>query len=406
MARRGRRPEYDTDAERTAARRAQGAKRQQQFRARQRAKLENVAVPDTGASEPAPEGFPPSSSEHTAPAPRRIAGADEEPHNPTTDDPTLERPVNDENPRESRTNLLYWATVLGGRTRQAHSAETSSKVVGRTSTQTYTITEDYLVPLWEEIRRRCEEHDMFRGAFLFVNAKNMKLDTQGASLQKANELLNVQMRLHLNIEKLDLHQTFLDVAREDVPLECSTYLWKSPCLRGWVASFDPRGIGQKGTMFSWCSTRDASQATVELRAANPLRKGGISSAQSYNVDKEYLDSMGKYPFAHKSTEAFLVAPHRLELWSRAAGTPHQVTWETCKAIWLASKARVNDAIRDGEGAPVGVLYKTHTRSYSARHLLRIEGRLDLGSQSECSKNSHGFLVAQIRAQPASLDSGL
>jgi hypothetical protein len=98
MAPRGRRPEYDTEAERTAARRAQGAKRQQQFRARQRAKLEKVATTDTGASEAAPE--------------------DEEPHSPTTDDPTLERPVNDENPRESRTNLLYWATVLGGRTGQ------------------------------------------------------------------------------------------------------------------------------------------------------------------------------------------------------------------------------------------------------------------------------------------------
>ena len=113
-------------------------------------------------------------------------------------------------------------------------------------------------------------------------------------------------------------------------------------------------VGQKGTFFSWCSTRDASQATVELRAANPLRKGGISFAQSYNVDKEHLDLMGKYPFAHMSTEAFLVAPHRLELWSRAGSMPYQLTWETCKGIWLASKGRTNDAIRDAEGARVGV----------------------------------------------------
>lgn len=64
----------------------------------------------------------------------------------------------------------------------AQSAETSSKVVGRTSTRTYTVAESYLGPLWGEIRRRCQEFDMFRGVFLFVNAKDMKLDTQGANL--------------------------------------------------------------------------------------------------------------------------------------------------------------------------------------------------------------------------------
>lgn len=162
------------------------------------------------------------------------------------------------------------------------------------------------------------------------------------------------MRLHLNREKLDLRQTFLDVGREDVPFNSGTYLWRSSCLQSWVTSFDSRGTGQKGSLFSWCSTTNASQATVELRMSNPLRKGGLLYAQRYNVDKEWLDSMGTYPFSHKAVEAFLVAPHRLELWSRAAGTPHQFTWETCKEIWLASRSRVNDAVRDAEGASVDV----------------------------------------------------
>jgi hypothetical protein len=70
------------------------------------------------------------------------------------------------------------------------------------------------------------------------------------------------------------------------------------CFQNWVASFETRSTGQRGSLFSWGSTKDASQATVELRAANPLRKGSLVYAQRYNIDKEWLDSMGIYPFAH------------------------------------------------------------------------------------------------------------
>jgi hypothetical protein len=107
---------YDTEEERAAAKKAQGAKRQRQFSARQRAKPDSVVSADTDASETAPEGIPPSSSKHPAPPPGRVVGKDEEPHGAITDDPTLERTAIEESPRESGPNLLYWATVLGDRT--------------------------------------------------------------------------------------------------------------------------------------------------------------------------------------------------------------------------------------------------------------------------------------------------
>jgi hypothetical protein len=42
-------------------------------------------------------------------------------------------------------------------------------------------------------------------------------------------------------------------------------------------------------------------------------------AKRYNVDMEWLDSMGTYPIRFPIRRYFLVAPHKLEPWSRAGG---------------------------------------------------------------------------------------
>jgi hypothetical protein len=98
----------------------------------------------------------------------------------------------------------------------AQSEETTSKVVGRASTQTYPIAEQYLEAMWREIRRQYKADDLFRGAFIFINAKNLKLHNQGDTFQEAQDIIDYQMQQHLNVEHLDLSQTVIDVSREDV----------------------------------------------------------------------------------------------------------------------------------------------------------------------------------------------
>jgi hypothetical protein len=88
MAPRGRQPIYGT------------AERQRKFKARQKAKQHNDI--STDASEEA------SRVGHVT---KSDLGEDE-PASPVTDNLTMERPANNENPHESGTNLLYWATVL------------------------------------------------------------------------------------------------------------------------------------------------------------------------------------------------------------------------------------------------------------------------------------------------------
>jgi hypothetical protein len=117
MAPRGRQPKYDTEEERAAAKQAQGAKRQREFRARGKAKQENDI--STATSEEA------SRVGHVT----KSNLGEVEPASPVTDDLTIERPANNENPRESGTNLLYWATVLEDPTSRPPEKPVVSRVV-------------------------------------------------------------------------------------------------------------------------------------------------------------------------------------------------------------------------------------------------------------------------------------
>jgi hypothetical protein len=103
MAPRGRQPKYSTEEERSAAKQAQNAKRQREFKARQKQKEKQDRHISTATSE----------EEASRAGQATTPNLDEdEPTSPATNDLTTGRAANNENPRESGTNLLYWATVL------------------------------------------------------------------------------------------------------------------------------------------------------------------------------------------------------------------------------------------------------------------------------------------------------
>ena len=241
----------------------------------------------------------------------------------------------------------------------ARSTENKSKVIGRVETIHYLLHGRYLKDIWQHMLRTVKRRHLqdFSDMFLIVNGKNLKMSYQDEKFRRCRRSFVEDLCMHLNMEKLNLKQTWVDVGREVVSCdEAKTFLWKACCLRSWARSFSPKGssAGVSSAFYHWNMTRDAGSMTVELRAKNPLRRGGIVYAQRYNIVKELWDAQGTYPFTSKALEGLLVPDSLSHLWQTVGGAPNTWTPRHSWQIYEASKERVRHSMMGAEPNTFGV----------------------------------------------------
>jgi hypothetical protein len=212
----------------------------------------------------------------------------------------------------------------------------------------------------------------FRGMFLVVNSKNTKLAYQCPTFQEARQCFLDDIDMHMDVDKLNTRQTWIDIGREVAPnaSQPTTFLWRMCCLDKWRRSLCANDKAH--SMQYRCQLlENVGSMTVELKGENPLRKGGIVYAQRYNTSNRLFDAQGKRGLTSKAIEGFLVPKHLGELWRTAGGGSGTWTTSICKEIYLTSKNRVQHALDDA------ALY-----SFSTREEYRI--RWDLFCELEPS----------------------
>src|SRR5438876_1008893 len=149
---------------------------------------------------------------------------------------------------------------------------------------------------------------------------------------------------------LSVHPLFSIIFLTAMPMEEVRCLLEAPKIRvkSLVAS------RPFTTFYHWNMTRDAGSMTVELRAKNPLRRGGIVYAQRYNIVKELWDAQGTYPFTSKALEGLLVPDSLSHLWQTVGGAPNTWTPRHSWQIYEASKERVRHSMMGAEPNTFGV----------------------------------------------------
>ncbi|KAL6405469.1 uncharacterized protein AUP68_11225 [Ilyonectria robusta] len=127
----------------------------------------------------------------------------------------------------------------------------------------------------------------FRGMFIVLSAKNIKLEVKSSTFDVCRTKIMSHLHQVLDWSKADLSNTWIDVGVEDTATsDHYTFLWKSLCLKTWVDSM--RYNAQKPLIssehFNWNLTGQSGSARAETRQSHPLRKGGIACcwiAQGY-----------------------------------------------------------------------------------------------------------------------------
>ncbi|KAI9766743.1 MAG: hypothetical protein M1840_006387 [Geoglossum simile] len=167
--------------------------------------------------------------------------------------------------------------------------------------------------------------------------------------------------MHMDINKLDTDQTWLDIGQEVTPNtgHPRTFLWRMCCLDKWYCSFCQSPASDKlhkahSMQYRCHLLENAGTMTVELRGGNPLRKEGIVYAQRYNSLHWVFNAQGKVPFTKKAIEEFLVSRHHADLWKAAGGGRGTWTAEICKEIYLTSKSRVQHTLEDSTAGLFGI----------------------------------------------------
>ncbi|KAH7231323.1 uncharacterized protein BKA55DRAFT_714563 [Fusarium redolens] len=188
------------------------------------------------------------------------------------------------------------------------------------------LPQEYLQQIWHYMEQRAERSDlaMFRGMFIVLSAKIIKLEAKSTTLQQCRAKIVEHLHHVLDWSKVDLSNTWIDVGIEDTATsEKCTFLHKSKCLESWIRSMkysDNKPLASS-EHFNSCLTSQAGSARVETRRSHPLRNGSIAYAQRYNVNKDLFWTAAKQDsalFSEPNLEGLTCPPSLLDAWIVAA----------------------------------------------------------------------------------------
>ncbi|EXL64273.1 hypothetical protein FOPG_19459 [Fusarium oxysporum f. sp. conglutinans race 2 54008] len=212
------------------------------------------------------------------------------------------------------------------------------------------LPQEYLQQIWYDMRQRSERSDlaMFRGMFIVLSAKNIKLEAKSPTLQQCRAKIVDHLHHVLDWSKADLSNTWIDVGTEDTATsEKCTLLHKKH--------------------FNWSLTSQAGSARVETRRSHPLRSGGIAYAQRYNVNKDLFWTPAKQDralFSEPNLEGLTCPPSLLDAWIVAARQYRNAGLATSdksaprlkrlRKVFQAMKTRIGFALDSSANTSFGV----------------------------------------------------
>ncbi|KFY69396.1 hypothetical protein V496_00281 [Pseudogymnoascus sp. VKM F-4515 (FW-2607)] len=167
----------------------------------------------------------------------------------------------------------------------------------------HAIQPQYLDPLWVLILETINENPgfhRFRGATLFLNAKNTKLELNRTSLTEAYEVSSQDTAVPY------------DQIPEDH--EAEVFLWKKCCLDAYSrtrAVLNVDGSKAKGnpkrTTYNWATMRDSMGLTLFAAPQGAESRDGLIYSQFYRLIKTF-DSAKVYVFDNDSAENLALDP--------------------------------------------------------------------------------------------------
>ncbi|KJK73559.1 hypothetical protein H634G_11195 [Metarhizium anisopliae BRIP 53293] len=234
------------------------------------------------------------------------------------------------------------------------------------------LPQEFLETIWGHMTRSTAHEDLaqFRGMFIVLSAKNIKLETKSSTFQECRTKVIEHLGRVFDWSKADLTNCWIDVGSEDTPTACSnTFLLKRQCLESWVGSMkhNKKSPRISSELFNWNLTAQAASGRAETRQSNQLRAGGIAYAQRYNLNKDlFFTSVkrGHGLFGEPDLEGITCPPSLLDAWivaarqyrsaglaSSSAATPKL---KRLRKVFDAMKSRINYALKSSIRTAFGV----------------------------------------------------
>ena len=188
------------------------------------------------------------------------------------------------------------------------------------------LPQQYLAAIWSHMGQSTGHPDLtkFRGMFLVLSAKNIKLEVRASTFQECRTNIINHLSEVFDWSKADLSNTWIDIGLEDTATSGSwTFLMKSRCLDHWIDSMrhSDKSPLIASELFNWNLTGQAGSARVETRQTHPLRRGGIAYGQRYNLHKDIFSTAAKDArglFGEPHLEGMTCPPSLLDAWIVAA----------------------------------------------------------------------------------------
>lgn len=234
----------------------------------------------------------------------------------------------------------------------------------------------YLDSLWRLILQTIDENrgfDRFRGATLFVHAKNTKLEFMDASLTQAYDSWQAKWSEVADPQFYNKDRTFVDLAKqvtsEDSALpydnipedhEAEVFLWKKCCLEAYAKSrvvLNADGSQAKGnpkrTVYPWAMMRDTVGQTMFASPHGQESRDGLIYSQFYGLIKTPFDSSKVYVFDNDSVENLALDPGYIRSLQQEGGG---ITFSkaVCEFGYLHSKKRAYANLVDNRGKSYGI----------------------------------------------------
>ena len=240
----------------------------------------------------------------------------------------------------------------------------------------HTIQARYLDQLWNCMLETIDENPAFhrfRGATLFMHAKNTKLAFMDSSLTAAFDSWEAQWSRATDPQFYNKDRTFVDLAKqttsEDHALpydnipdnhEAEVYLWKKCCLDAYAktrkvvnADSSPAKGSPRETTYTWATMRDAVGKTFFAAPNGKETQDGLIYSQFYELIKTPFDTSKVYVFDNESVENLALDPGYVRsLQQEGAGITFSK--RVCEFAYLHSKKRAYANLLDNRWKSYGV----------------------------------------------------
>ncbi|KAF2626745.1 hypothetical protein BU25DRAFT_342766 [Macroventuria anomochaeta] len=259
----------------------------------------------------------------------------------------------------------------------ALSAETfAKKDTSRAQLLKYALQPQHLDPIWTHIQDSITNniaYSRFRGATLFVNSKDTKLEYMTQDLSSAYHNWETYWSSITNSNFYSKDCTFVDLGKQITSEESSlpttsapsseqaeVFLWKKCCLESYyrsrvtlLADGKPARGNPKCTVYPFATTRDSTNQTLFAAPGGKERSDGLVYSQFYGLIKTPFDTSKAYVFQQDALENLVLDPSYVCSVQQEGGATI-FSEAVCKKAYLHMKQRAHVNLQDNQCRSYGI----------------------------------------------------